>query len=247
MGDAVLAGTGCLVTGAGRDLGRAIADAVAAVGAEVVLHCNESVRGAEALRRRIIAKGGKAHVVRADLSRESQARRLVMRSHDLLGRLDILINSAGVFFPSPADSIDSKKFDKLIDLNLKAPVFCAQEAARIMKMQPAGGRIINVSSIGAFESWPKYLGYCASKAALVSATRTMAVAFGPEVMVSSVAPGLIDLPEDLSSRSRRRIVSAIPAGRLGTYEDVIRAVLYLCTATYVTGQILLVDGGATLR
>lgn len=248
----------CVVTGAGRDLGQAIAGAVASEGAEVVLHYNRSKGGAAKLSRRIHRGGGKAHLLSADLRSESSCRWLIRTSARLLGRIDILINSAGLFERTDVSSLTERQFDRLLALNLKAPVFCAIEAAKVMTRRggvggrcvgarSGGGRIVNISSLGAFQAWPAYLAYCASKAALVSATRSLARATAPFVMVNSVAPGLIDLPEGMSESERDRLVSAIPAGRIGTYDDVIDAVLYFCTAEYVTGQVLLVDGGASLR
>lgn len=237
-----------MVTGAGRDLGLAIAGAIASEGAEIVLHYNRSKGGAGRLSQRIRRGGGKAHVLAADLRSESACRGLIRRSARLLGRIDILINNAGLFERTDISSLTSRKFDRLLALNLKAPVFCAIEAAKVMTRQKGGrGRIVNISSLGAYQAWPAYVAYCASKAALVSATRSLARATAPHVMVSSVAPGLIDLPASVSGSERDRLVSTIPAGRIGTYDDVVEAVLYFCTAEYVTGQVLLVDGGASLR
>lgn len=238
-----------MVTGAGRDLGLAIARAIASEGAEIVLHYNRSKGGAGRLSQRIRRGGGKAHVLAADLRSESACRGLIRRSVRLLGRIDILINNAGLFERTDISSLTARQFDRLLALNLKAPVFCAIEAAKVMTRQGSGGRgrIVNISSLGAYQAWPAYVAYCASKAALVSATRSLARATAPHVMVNSVAPGLIDLPASMSGLERDRLVSTIPAGRIGTYDDVVDAVLYFCTAEYVTGQVLLVDGGASLR
>lgn len=242
----VLSRKAALVTGAGRDLGRFIAASLAAEGADVAIHYNSSKDGALALCAGIRRQGGAAFTLKADLRSTRAAESLVRRAARLLGRLDILVNSAGVFLRSDPVSLTSRTYDRLMALNVRAPIFCARAAAELMQSR-GGGRIINITSLGAFESWPAYMGYCASKAALVSVTRSMALAFAPTVSVNSVAPGLIDLPADLRASARRRLIQAIPARRTGSYEDVAKAVLYLCTADYVTGQTLVVDGGASLR
>ncbi len=235
----------CLVTGAGRGLGRAVALALADEGAAVLLHCNRSHQGARLLRDLIRGKGGVAHVRQADLTCESSRRRLVRETLRLLGRIDILVNSAGIFAQSDLASLTSQKLDHLFAVNLTAPILLSRDCSGIMISQ-GSGRIINISSLGAFKSWPKYLGYCASKAALVSATRTMARALAPHILVNSVAPGFIDLPTDLRPSAKKRLIAAIPAQRTGSYQNIVDAVLYFCTAEYVTGQILAVDGGASL-
>ncbi|MEW6368534.1 MAG: SDR family oxidoreductase [Acidobacteriota bacterium] len=241
-----LLGKACLVTGAGRDLSAAIADGLAREGALLGIHYNRSKAGAMRLQRQIIRRGGIAHVVQADLRDETAVRRMVRQAHRLLGRIDILVNSAGLFYRSDLFDTPMRSLDLLFDLNLKAALICARECAAVMTRQ-GSGCIVNISSLGAFEAWPGYLGYCASKAALVSATRTMALQLAPAITVNSVAPGFIDLPSELSLAARRRIIAKIPAARLGSYDDVVGAVLYLCRSPYVTGQVLLVDGGASIR
>jgi len=239
-----LGGRRCLITGAGRDLGAAIAASLAGHGAAVVLNYNTSRTRAERLCKRLRQAGAEVHALQADLRDAAEIRALVRGAARLLGGIDILVNSAGVFTRSDLKHLDAAGFDRLLALNLKAPVLCARECARLMR---GNGRIVNIASLGAFEAWPRYLGYCAAKAGLVSATRTMARALAPRIAVNAVAPGFIDLPRDMTAPERKRIIDRIPAGRLGNYRDVVEAVLFFCTAEYVTGQILVVDGGASLR
>jgi len=211
-----------LVTGAGRRIGRVIALTLARAGATV---------GAEAL------------AVRADVSKPAQVRTLFRAVERKLGRLDVLVNNAGVFFPARWDKLTEHDWDKVLGINLKGPFFCAQAAAKLM-LQRGGGRIINISSLGGLRAWPSHMHYCSSKAGLIMLTRCLAKALGPKIVVNSVAPGTILFPGERPSPGQLKSIPNTPLRKAGRPEDVAAAVLFLATtAEFITGTVIPVDGG----
>jgi len=239
-----LKGKTILVTGAARRIGRAIALRLYAEGARVLIHYSSS----EAAALQTAAECGDALVFRANLERVDQIRTLFAAVEQRAGRLDGLVNNAARFTRIPVLEITEDDWDFIHSVNLKAPFFCAQQAAVLMQRTASGeGRIVNISSMGAFLAWPDHVHYCASKAGLVSLTRSLAKALAPGITVNSVAPGVIPFAE----KDDPRIVAmaaGTPAGRPGTGDDIADAVVYFLRATnFVTGQVLQVDGGLGLR
>ena len=162
------------------------------------------------------------------------------------GRLDLLVNNAGVFFPKKWDEMEEKDWDRVLGANLKGPFFCAQAAARLMRRQKSG-QIINISSLGGLQAWPGYAHYCSSKAALIMLTRCLAKALAPEIRVNSVAPGTILFPDEKRDAGMLRIIEKTPLRSAGRPEDIADAVLYLATsASFITGQVIAVDGGKSI-
>ncbi len=164
------------------------------------------------------------------------------------GRLDGLVNNAARFTRADVLDISEADWDFLHAVNLKAVFFCAQEAARLMLRAPEGeGRIVNISSMGAFLAWPEHVHYCASKAGVLALTRGLARALAPRISVNSVAPGVIPF-EERDDPGIQKMARATPAGRPGTGEEIADAVAwFLRASTFVTGQVLQVDGGLGLR
>ena len=161
-----------------------------------------------------------------------------------LGRLDILVNNAAVFFRTPFAETTVEEFDRVMAVNLRGAFLCAQAAARAMGRR--GGRIVNVADVGGVRAWPGYIPYGISKAGVLMLTKGLAAALAPAIQVNAVGPGVILLPEGFSPRVRRRIVSRIPMGRQGDPKDVAEAVCFFATCPeYITGQVLFVDGGTT--
>jgi NAD(P)-dependent dehydrogenase (short-subunit alcohol dehydrogenase family) len=158
------------------------------------------------------------------------------------GRLDILINNAGMFFAAKFEELADEQWDRIMNANLKSQFLCAQAAAAIMKRQ-GRGRIINLSSLGGILPWPAYTHYCVSKAGSIMLTKCLARALAPEILVNSVAPGTIQFPDE---RPDQDYIKRVPLHRTGTGDDIADAVMYLVTADFVTGQIIAVDGGRTL-
>ena len=233
-----------LVTGGAIRLGRAIALELARTGFDVAVNFHRSAAGARATAAAIGALGARAVSIRADVAKPAEARRLVAETVRRLGRLDLLVNNAGVFWRTPWDTVTPADFDRFIAVNVKGAFFCSQAAARAMGRR--GGRIINLADVGALRAWPGYIPYAISKAGVVMLTRGLAAALAPRIQVNAVGPGAVLLPEDFPHESKRRLRAKIPMGRLGHPDDVAAAVRFFATCpSYITGQVLYVDGGAT--
>jgi NAD(P)-dependent dehydrogenase (short-subunit alcohol dehydrogenase family) len=235
-----------LVTGAGKRMGRVIALTLARAGASVGVHYNESKEGAQACVREIERMGSQAMAVRADVSRPRQVAAMFQAVEKRFGRLDVLVNNAGIFFPAAWDKLSEDDWDRVLGTNLKGAFFCAQAAARIMKRQ-GHGRIIIISSLGGLQAWPDYIHYCASKAGVISLTRSLAKALAPHIQVNSVAPGTILFPGEKRDAKMERIIRGIPLRKAGRPEEIAETVLFLATRSdFITGQVLLVDGGKSI-
>jgi pteridine reductase len=240
-----LRGRIALVTGAGRRVGRAIAVGVGAEGARVGVHYNGSAAGAQETARDIELAGGEARLFQADLSDGDAATRLVDDVAAAFAGLDVLVNSAAVMHRTPVGTVSVAAWDSMFALNLRAPFFAAQAAAR--HMRDRGGAIVNIADLAAFETWPGYVPHGISKAGVVQMTRALAHALAPMVRVNAVAPGAVMLPDDWDASAAERLASTTPLRRLGAPSDVVQAVLYLLHADYVTGETIVVDGGRHVR
>ena len=244
MSEGTLEGQVALVTGAARRLGRAVAFGLAAKGAQIVVHYRRSESEANEVTAEIMRRGGEAVSLRADLTRIDEIERLFSQAQRHFGRLDILVNSAALFYPTPLAETAEAQWDALLDSNLKSQFFCAQRAAPLLR-EHGRGRIVNLASLGGLMSWPKYTAYCVSKAGVIMLTRCLARALAPAVTVNAVAPGTIPFPGDAPELAEAYIRRA-PLTRAGTPQDVVEAVLYLVSAELVTGQVLVVDGGRSI-
>jgi pteridine reductase len=239
-----LHGKAVLVTGAARRIGAAIARRLHAAGANVLLHYRGAEAEAAGLEAELnAARGGSAVKLKADLLAPIAPRALVSAALERFGRLDVLVNNASTFYPTPVGSIEAGHWEELMGSNLRAPLFLAQEAAPQLKLN--GGAIVNLSDIHASRPLRGYLVYSIAKAGLVALTRALALELAPEIRVNGVAPGAIAWPEDgqFEPPERERIIATTPLARLGSPEEIARAVHFLATAPFVTGQILAVDGG----
>lgn len=237
------AGTGrrAVVTGGAVRVGRELSLALARDGWDVAVHYHSSGAEAEATVDRIRDAGRKAVAVRADLRDADRIPSLMDRAAGELGGLELLVNNAAVFPRARPARVTADDWDDVFALNARAPFLCAVEARRRMD---AGGAIVNVADVAAFEGWPSHAPYAASKAALVSLTRSLAVAWAPRIRVNAVAPGTVLLPEDADEEDAERARRRSLLGASGRPADVARAVLYLAGAAFVTGEVLRVDGGA---
>ncbi len=245
--DSSLPGKVALVTGAARRIGAAIARRLHASGTNVLLH----YRGAEAEAANLeaelnAARAKSAYKVKADLLAPIAPRSLVSAAIERFGRLDVLINNASTFYPTAVGSIEAGHWEDLMGSNLRAPLFLAQEAAPQLKKN--GGAIVNVADIHAERPLKGYLVYSIAKSGLVALTRALALELAPEIRVNAVAPGAIAWPDDgqFEPAERERIVATTPLARLGSPEEIARAVHFLATAPFITGQILAVDGGRSV-
>jgi NAD(P)-dependent dehydrogenase (short-subunit alcohol dehydrogenase family) len=241
-----LTGQVALVTGAGRRIGREIALTLGRAGACVIVNYNHSRSEAQATVAEIKACGADAVALQADVARPAQVRRMFGAVERRFGRLDLLVNNAGVFFPVKWDQLTEKHWDQILSVNLKGPFFCAQEAAKLMQRRKRG-QIINISSLGGIQAWPDYIHYCSSKAGLIMLTRCMAKALAPGIRVNSIAPGTILFPEEKRTRMIESVIRSTPLKKAGCGKDIARMVLHLaCHGDFITGQIFPVDGGKSI-
>ncbi len=244
-----LNGTVALVTGGAKRVGRAIALELARGGCDVAVHYRRSQADAEAVVALASGLGRRAIAVEGDLTDSAAWPRIVQRTVDGLGRLDILVNNASMFLPDGADSLeqfDSVVWDEMLRTNLTAPVGLCHHARRHLAAKGMG-KVVNVCDIAADRPWPDHLAYCASKAGLVAVTKALARALAPEVQVNGVAPGIAVFPDAYSSELRRQLVGRVPLSRPGTPEEVAVLVRFLVeSADYITGQIVPIDGGRSL-
>jgi 3-oxoacyl-[acyl-carrier protein] reductase/pteridine reductase len=232
-----LEGQVVLVTGAAKRIGRSIALALAEEGARVAIHYNESRDEAQ----RTAAECRGAPVFAANLESVGEIRAMFDRVAEHFGRLDGLVNNAARFTEFDPLKIEEADWDFIHSVNLKSVFFCCQAAAKIM-LSGDGGRIVNISSLGALKPWARHAHYCASKAGVVMLTRALAKAWAPQISVNSVAPGVI--PFDKIDERIKRFIAATPAKRAGTGEEIAEAVLsFLKSSRFITGQLVAVDGG----
>ena len=242
-----LEGRWALVTGAARRIGAAIAEALHQAGAGVVIHYFNSAESADALADRLNGeRAGSALTVQCDLRETSELDRLLTEVVTRSGRLDVLINNASSFYPTPPGSISAEQWHDLIGTNLKAPLFLSQAA--LPHLRKTHGTIVNIVDVHWQRPLRNHAVYGAAKAGLAMLTRSLAKDLGPDIRVNGVAPGAILWPEaGLSERTRESIIQQIPLKRAGEPRDVAAAVLFLVRdAPYVNGQILAVDGGRSV-
>jgi len=241
-----LRGRVALVTGAGRRLGRAMAAALADRGMTLAIHHHASGSGADELRDEIVAAGGRAACFQADLTDAQAARALPARVVAELGRLDVLVNSAAVMHRLSFEETTPKQWDAVLDLNLRAAFFCTQGAAPALRA--AGGKVVNLADLAGLQPWPGFAAHSISKAGIVMLTKVLARSLAPDVTVNAIAPGAVLVPEEYDAEERDRLARATPLGRLGSPSDVVSALLYLLEAgDFVTGEVLVVDGGRLIR
>jgi 3-oxoacyl-[acyl-carrier protein] reductase/pteridine reductase len=243
MGNRLLSGKSALVTGGARRIGRAIALALAAEGADVAITFLKSEDDAQETVLAIEALGVRGVVLNCDVRSEDSVRAAVAAAVDSHGRLDVLVNNAAVFDRAPLDQLSVAAWDAVFETNTRGPFLVSREA--LPHLKAAQGRIVNIGSLGGSHAWADHAHYCSSKAALQMLTQAMAKGFAPEVSVNCVAPGWVEMGE--SGDAGARFAARTPMGRNGTAEDVAQAVLFFATGPhFITGQILGVDGGLGL-
>jgi NAD(P)-dependent dehydrogenase (short-subunit alcohol dehydrogenase family) len=241
-----LLGKVALVTGAGKRLGRAIALELAGKGARLVVHYNRSSDDAQRTCAEIAALGGQAVALPAELTDLDQIAKLFAAIDERFGRLDVLVNNAAAFYPTPLDELTPAEWAGLFDVNVRAPVFCMQHAARLMR-KAGGGCIINMTDVSVANPWRNHVAYCASKAALAAATISCAKALARDhIRVNAVAPGVIEpapgmTPEQFEARKRQTLL-----GRAGTLAELASAITFIIANDYITAQTIAIDGGRSV-
>ncbi len=239
-----LRGKCALVTGAGQRIGRAIAYGLIRRGVHVAIHYHRSEQGAKATAMEAEVAGVRVARLKADLGDAAAAEALPARAREALGGLDIAVLSAAVMERRPLEEVTPLAWDRVMNLNLKSTFFAAKGAAAAMGEQ--GGAIVALADIAAFQRWKSYPVHVISKAGVVAATELLAKILAPRVRVNAIAPGAVLLPADWDDAARKQLVASTPLGRIGTPDDVVRAVLFLLENDYVTGTTLVVDGGRLL-
>ena len=232
-----------LVTGAGKRLGRAVALRLASEGADVAVHFGKSEAEAADVVAEIEKLGRRAVPIQSQLTDVEEIRALVQRVAHEFGRIDIVVNSAANFLPSSVISTTEEIWDASLDTNVKGPFFLAQAAAPWLRR--ANGVIVNFADTGGILGWPGYIAHSVSKAGMIMLTKTLAKALAPDVRVNAIAPGTITMPGD-PPEWQQEFVKLAPLKKTGAPEDVAEAVSYLVSAKFMTGHVLVLDGGRTL-
>jgi glucose 1-dehydrogenase len=246
----LLANKGAIVTGGSTGIGRAISLALAQAGAAVTINYLHNEAAAQGTLQQILQAGGKAQLVQGDISRVEDIQRLIARTVQTFGRLDVMVNNAGMETRTSILDTSEQQFEQVISVNLKGAFFGTQEAARQMIAQGSGGRIINISSI--HEAWPApgNTAYCCAKGGIRMLTATAGVELAPHgIMVVGVGPGAIATAMNASFRAdpeqHATLLSAIPLGRIGEAVEVARLVVWLASdqSSYATAATFYIDGG----
>ena len=244
-----------IVTGSGRGLGACIARGLAGAGASVMV-CSRTQAEVERIAAEIVRNGGKAAAVVADTSDRANCQRLVDQTVSRFGKLDVLVNNAGIDSIGPAEDLTDDAWERVVDTNLKGYFMCSQIAARQMLAQGTGGSIINNSSICSVIGVNGLTVYSATKGGVNQLTRVMAVEWAKRgIRVNAIAPGYFDnimqdaTAEHASSDKQKQVIAFTPMGRRGQPEELIGPVIFLASeaSSYVTGAVLFVDGGYTAQ
>ncbi len=236
-----------LVTGGARRIGAAVVHALHASGLNIALHYRSSRKSALSLQTELETfRPNSCMLTQGDLCDTMVPKTLIEKTIETFGRLDVLVNNASSFFPTPISVTSTNQFDNLINANFKAPYFLTQAATPILRANK--GSIINISDIYADRPLPNHSVYCATKAALTSLTRSLAYELAPDIRVNAIAPGAILWPEDAADEDmQHNIIARTPLKRTGSTKDIQNAVLFLLlNADFVTGQVLQVDGGQSI-
>ncbi|MBC8161894.1 MAG: 3-oxoacyl-[acyl-carrier-protein] reductase [Roseiflexaceae bacterium] len=246
-----LNGRVAIVTGGSRGIGRAIAEALAAAGATVVVNYKSNTTAAEDVVQAISLAGGHAVAVQADVSTAEGVDALFKATADTYGRLDVLVNNAGITRDGLLLRMKESDFDAVIDTNLRGAYLCTKAALRPMS-KAKGGRIINITSVVGLMGNAGQANYAAAKAGLIGFTKSVAREMASRaITVNAVAPGYIatELTDALTDQVRAAVLETIPLGRLGSAQDVASLVCFLASdyAAYITGQTLTVDGGMVMQ
>lgn len=246
---AKLKGKVAVVTGASKGIGAEIAIQLAAEGASVVVNYASSKEGADRVVKRVAASGGKAVAVQANVAKQADIQRLFGETMNAFGRLDVLVNNAGIYEFAPLEQVTAEHFHKQFDLNVLGLILTTQEAVKHFGRD--GGSIVNISSVVSAYSPPNAAVYSATKAAVDAVTRSLAKELGPrKIRVNSINPGMVETEGTQStgitkSDMRKQVEATTPLGRIGQPQDIAPAAVYLASSdsAWMTGETLYITGG----
>lgn len=234
-----------MITGGAIRVGRRIALYLAEKGAHISFSYYGPDEDWAQTQQEIEALGVKAMATQLDVQNTAQVKQWVANTQQKFGRIDVLVNSASVWLKAPFLEISEKQFDMALAINLKGPFMCSQAVAPIM-LQQGGGVIVSITDVSAFQTWPGYAPHAASKAGLVSLTKTLAAELAPKVRVNAVAPGTVLLPPNYTPEVEKWCLDRSILGRVGDPLDVARAVAFIIESDYATGSVYFMDGGMSL-
>ena len=234
-----------VITGGAKRVGRAVAEGLAARGASIAITYRTSKQDAQKVVTALCRHGVNAVAVRVDQRKLADIRRAVQIIEKELGPVDGLVNSASSFYPVVLGKTTEAVWNDLIQTNLTGPFWFAQQLGLRMKKR-GRGKIINLIDVSVESPWPDYLPYSAAKGGLLTLTKGLAKALAPQVQVNGISPGPILFPPGMSAAEKKRVLDKTLLKRIGSPEDILRAMIYLLEADFVTGTILPVDGGRLL-
>jgi len=235
-----------LVTGGAKRVGRAIAVELARAGCDVAVHYRGSYEDARQTGSTIESLGRRVVLVQADLAEAAPPGELVEQTVSGLGGLNVLVNNASLWEPTPLAKLSAESWRAHLEVNLTAPAMLAQAAWPHLRRRPPG-HVINICDISADRPWADYIAYCVSKGGLVTLTRALARAMAPDVCVNALSPGVVMLPDDCDEQTRRAALRRVPMGREGSPQDIATAARFLVEGgSYITGQVINVDGGRSI-
>ena len=235
------------VTGGAKRIGKAIIELFAQDNWRVIIHYNKSASEAESLAERINAKNkDTAFVVTGDLDNTEDVQAIISSVNRISETIDLLVNNASAFYPTPIEEISNVHWEKLIGSNLKGPLFLIQGFKE--KLQASKGSIINITDTNLTKGVANYSIYSAAKAGLESITKGLAKELAPEIKVNAIAPGAMLEPPDVTwtEEQKNKIIESIPLKKMGAEKDIAEIIYFLAHADYITGQIIAVDGGRSL-
>jgi pteridine reductase len=237
-----------LITGSARRIGKSIALKLHEQGFDLVIHCLNSVAEADLLVKQLNElRTNSAIRIKTDLHELVDCEALVKSTLDWHGRLDVLINNASTFFPLAFNNTTPEDFDKLFDVNVKAPYFLAQAATDALTK--VNGCIINLADIHGVRPLKGYSAYSMTKAALISMTYALAKELAPSIRVNAISPGAVSWPEfdQHDTQKQQAVINKIPLGRIGSADDIAETAAYIISCEYLTGQVIAIDGGRSLN
>ncbi len=240
-----LTGKNVLITGGAKRAGRVIALKFAAKGAHVLLHYNRSEKEASETASEIKALKAKATLFQADLTKSGDIQKMLAEIQKQSLPVDILVNSASIYYKTPKESVSEKDFDQFIDANLKAPFLLSLEIGKNM-LKKGGGKIINIADWSGFRPYKDFMPYCTSKGGLITLTKALARDFAPTIQVNAVAPGPILAPPDMNDEEKAAIARTTALNKWGQPEDIASAVTFLAENDFINGIVLVVDGGRSI-